>query len=291
MAIPSVTFGHRLPVAISGFGAVAPPRIEALSIVEELAVGPRPVVGTCLFVEDIDERTVEHISALLEILLLRIALRIGPDAHHQTSMQLVHGVGQSLRIGIIAGIHLHHAPALGPVVPVLHNHIDGNPATAELTHRLDDLGTAVVTLLRLDVAKQIARHHRRLSGERTHTVHDTIHRSSLHEIIIQSLGSLQFDESLAVAVVKSHTATRIEKQAVARRGGDYGNHGLQIVLAEPKFLSLEVEQVLHVGAPSVERLIGRECETHLPAPRGAHRVALQHVHHHLLAIGGPFDSA
>ena len=130
-----------------------------------------------------------------------------------------------------------------------------------------------------------------MSGERTHTVHDTIHRSSLHEIIIQSLGSLQFDESLAVAVVESHTATRIKEQAVARRGGDYGNHGLQIVLAKPKFLSLEVEQVLHVGAPSVERLIGRECETHLPAPRGAHRVALQHVHHYLLAIGSPFDSA
>ena len=144
--IPSIALGHGVPVRVERLGAVAPPSVKPVA--EELAVGVVPVKGTGLGIESVVDGAIEHETPAGEVLGLRTVSRIWPNGNHQPRVQGVDGIGQRLGVWIKAAVHLDVPPLpRGPVVPVLHDNIQGHLAAAILLHHVHQLLGIGVPLL------------------------------------------------------------------------------------------------------------------------------------------------
>ena len=135
-------------------------------------------------IEGIIHRVFEHKTTLAEILFLGTILRIGPDAHHQSGIHGMYGVGKSLWVGIILAVHLHISPTLRPIVPVLHNHIHRHMATAIFPHGIDEVVRRDITLLRLDISEGIERKQLHSAREITIPLDNILHPVTLNKIVV-----------------------------------------------------------------------------------------------------------
>ena len=100
-------------------------------------------------------------------------------------MHAVNGVCKRTLVRIIFRHHSHRAPLSSwPIVPVLHYHINGDMPLAECLQRFQQVIAANITLLRLRVAKEIARHHGCLARKPSVTLNGLVLSCALHEVIV-----------------------------------------------------------------------------------------------------------
>ena len=80
---------------------------------------------------------VVHPALGVELLVVvGVDVELRPDTNHEATMHLVDAVEHLLWVGVARGFELVAAPlVLRPVVPVLHNIVDGYLAAAELSQR------------------------------------------------------------------------------------------------------------------------------------------------------------
>ena len=257
MVVPSVWliaywFWYFVPVAIKRFTTITPPGIKAIR--EELVVGIFPVVAASIGIEGIIHRVFEHKTTLAEILFLGTILRIGPDAHHQSGVHGMYGVGKSLRVGIILAVHLHISPTLWPIVPVLHNHIHRHMATAIFPQGINEVVRRDITLLRLDISEGIERQQLHLARKIAVALDDVVHPVTFDKVVVNLLGCLHLHcKTLAVRRIL-HGATGIEKQTVTLWRQEHRDSHLQIMLREPQGFAQEVHIVFHVCTKTIQRL-------------------------------------
>ena len=81
-------------------------------------------------------------------------IELGPNANHESATHGVYRVEHGLRVGEARGLKGVVAPVLQfPVIPVLHNVVDGDAAVAELGKRLLDVLRTLVALAALPEAQ------------------------------------------------------------------------------------------------------------------------------------------
>ena len=289
MAVPTVSFGHRSPIRIQRFRAVAPPSIE--TVAEEFPVGIFPIARPGQGIESVIHRTGQHKATPLKVFRLGAVRRVGPNGHHQLGIPRMYGICQRTWVGIVFTVHLHVPPlSARPIIPILHDDIQRHLPPTVFLHDVHKLLRMSIAFLRLNVTENIPGHHRRLSRQLAVLGHDAIHRRSFHEIIIHLFGGFQFHETAFRPVLELHPATRIEQQAVAGRGVQHRYHLFQVMLAQVHRLAPQVEEIFHVASQTIKRLAFRPAEMIPELPSPPHRVAAKHVHHFLLSVGRFLDS-
>ena len=232
MAFGGILLAKILPIGIEWLRGVAPPSIE--TIVEKLLTRILPIEVACLGTEGIiGICTTNEEATFSEIVGLRRIGERGPNGNHQSRVLGVDAIGKCAFVGEVARVHLHVPPtAWLPIVPILHNHIYGDMLATKPSQGQQQLFAAVVSLLRLRVAKEIARHHGRAVRQPTIGTDGLVHRGSLHKVVIELRGCSDVD----APAVEAHFATCIDEQAVASGGGEHRHHRLEIVLTEIKRL-------------------------------------------------------
>ena len=235
---------YLIPVAVERFTAVAPPGIEAIA--EELPVGILPIEFAGIRVKGVVDRVLEHIAPFPEVVGFGTVLRIGPDAYHQLGVKTVDGVGERLGTGIETRVHLHVPPALWPVVPVLHDHVEGHVALAVFAHRGDELSRRGVALFRLDISKGVAGQQLYPAREVTVAAHHIVESLAGNKVIVELAGCLHLHGERVAAGCVFHRAAHVEEQAVALWRDEHGDRDLEVVLGEPQRLAEQVHIVLHV---------------------------------------------
>ena len=173
VAIPSISIRFPSPVGIHRLTAVAPPGIEALT--EKLIIDLSPIHVASLSAEDIVARVLQHQSCLAELTLLRTVHRVGPHRYHQVRIQRMHRVGQPLRVRIVAAVHLRISPSLGPVAPVLHDHVDGDLSLAKLVQVAHYVVLTHIARATLHVTRHISGQHGRIARQQAVLCHHLVH--------------------------------------------------------------------------------------------------------------------
>ena len=110
---------------------------------------------------------VVHPAVLIQLLVVvNGVVELRPDRDHEAAVHLVHISEHLLRIGIARCLEGVVAPRIEfPIVPVLHDVINGNVALAELTQRLHNLLLRLVALAALPEAQHPFRIERGLTRE------------------------------------------------------------------------------------------------------------------------------
>ena len=153
---------------------------------------------------------------LLVVVGIHVELR--PHADHETSVHLVNAVQHGLGVGIARSLKLMAAPlVLGPVVPVLHNIVDGDVALAELAQRLLNLLRRLVALTALPEAQHPLGVQAGLARQGTVAADDLVEVLTADEVVIHVLRHLAPDGELAALLVAAglcHTQTAVGLGAV-----------------------------------------------------------------------------
>ena len=94
-----------------------------------------------------------------------------------------------LRVGKAGGVEGVRAPLpLGPVLPVLHDHVEREASRAELLHRAHELVRRLVALAALPVAEGPARRQRGAPRQRAVAADHLVERRPAHEDVVDALG-------------------------------------------------------------------------------------------------------
>ena len=90
------------------------------------------------------------------------------------------------------GIELVRTPRIDrPVLPVLHDVVEGNLPPPELPDHIQRLPGGFIALPRLPQAKGPVWQHRCLAGEQTITGNHLVGRRAIHEVIINAIAHLR----------------------------------------------------------------------------------------------------
>src|SRR5581483_412821 len=102
-------------------------------------------------------------------------MRIAPDGDHEFHMLIVQTFHQLRRLRILGFVPLVTAPAVfAPVLPVLHDEIDGDLTLAKFRRRIEQLLLAGITLAALPEAVSPFRPERRLTRDGTVACDDVV---------------------------------------------------------------------------------------------------------------------
>ena len=134
------------------------------------------------------QRRLVEITGLLHRVKVRCAgIKFSPDRNHQVRVLVVNGFDPAAGIGEPRGIKLMRTPGvLAPVLPVLHDVVEGNGQPAEFVYHVKALLRRLVTLPRLPQAERPFRHQRSLSGQLSVAGNHAIHRRAINKIIIHA---------------------------------------------------------------------------------------------------------
>ena len=230
LAIP-----HGGAVADIGLRGIHPPGIDTILILREEVVVhlfPEQLAGTGIVgiveradiaraypvVDIVRDGLMVHPALGIDFLVVvGIAVELGPDGNHEAATHLVYLVEHSLRIGIARGFKLVGAPLiLLPVVPVLNDVVARNLALAELRQRADNLVGRLITLTALPEAQHPLGIDGSLACQRTVAADDLVGIAAGNEVIVHVLGHLAPDAELVLILTNllGDTQTAIADTAV-----------------------------------------------------------------------------
>ena len=112
-------------------------------------------------------------------------------------VQVVDGLDPGDGIGKAGGIELVRAPGVGaPVLPVLHDVVEGDLALAELLDDIKRLVGGLVTLARLPEAEDPVGQHCGLAGEEAIAGDDLIGGGAVDEGVVDAVADLRPERSV-----------------------------------------------------------------------------------------------
>ena len=115
---------------------------------------------------------------------LRVLVYLRPNAEHQSDVHLVETVGEQAWSRVVGLVELHGVPSVTtPVLPVLHDDVDGQPFLSEALCCRQYLVLRVEALAAMDVSQCPLRHERRLARQFSVGGHDFIGRSHEHRVV------------------------------------------------------------------------------------------------------------
>ena len=195
-------------------------------------------------------------------------------------MHLVDAVNHRLWIGIARGLELMTAPlVLGPVVPVLHDVVDGYLSLTELSQRREQLVLCLVALTTLPEAQRPLRVERGLARQRAIARDDLVEVLACNEVVVHVARHLAPDGELAlVGVELGHAQSAIGHVAVGLP--------LDAQLHAPVLAQHLVEPV-GIGIPGCAPTLGH----HLLTVDVDLDVASIIEHELILLVGGGLDEA
>ena len=104
-----------------------------------------------------------------------------------------------IRIGKALGIEFVRTPGIGtPVLPILHDVVEGNLPLAELPDHIERLIGCLVALPRLPQAEDPVRHHGRLAGKQTIAVNDPVSGRAVDKVIVGAFADLRPQRGVGV---------------------------------------------------------------------------------------------
>ena len=187
-----------------GFGRVHPPGVDALR--ENIRVDLRPEELARVGIEGIVKgvRLVDPVLdvfgqvGLVEIAfglhlfgVFRIGIELAPDRDHQMRVGGVDGAGPAFGIGKARGIELMRAPGVRlPILPILHDVVEGNFALAELLDDVERLLRGLIALARLPEPEGPVGRYRSFAGEQTVASDDLVDRRSVDELVVDAVANL-----------------------------------------------------------------------------------------------------
>ena len=231
LAIP-----HRGAVSHVRFRGIHPPRIDAVVVFRiEMLVHllpeqfPRPlrigiverthITGTHPVAYVVLHSLLIHPTLAVQLLVVvGAAVELRPHADHVPAMQLMHLVQHALRVRETRCLKIVAAPfVLLPVVPVLHDVVDGDVAFAELFQRARQLVSRLVAFAALPEPHHPFRIHRRLARQGAVATDDLIHIFARNHIVIHVTAHLAPDAQLSLflrCARCSHTQSAVAHTAV-----------------------------------------------------------------------------
>ena len=97
------------------------------------------------------------------------------------------GVGKAKGIKLVRAVG---AGVAGPVLPVLHDDIQGNSAPAKLSDDIEALLRGLIALARLPQAKGPERHHRGVAGDLAIAGDDAVDVRAVAEVIVDAVANV-----------------------------------------------------------------------------------------------------
>ena len=186
-------------------GGVHPPGIDAFG--EEASVDLRPEELARVGVEGVVEgvglaNPVAHMLGEVGLIeeavgvhlfgVIGIGIELAPDRDHEMGVQVVDGLDPADGIGKAGGIELVRAPGVcAPVLPVLHDVVEGNLALAELLDHVEELVGGLVPLARLPQAEDPVGQHGGFAGEEAIAGDDLIGGRAVDEGVIDAVADLR----------------------------------------------------------------------------------------------------
>ena len=195
--------GPGLAVAQVGFARIHPPRIYlpavfAVEVLVHLApehllrVGVVGIVEGLGIAEEVHKRIFDRLHIYIAVFLhLRevrgVGIELRPYRNHIAAVHGVDVVQHLLRVGKALFVELMAAPLVRfPVLPVLHDVVDGDAPAAELCEGGHDLFLGGIAFAALPEAHGPARHHLRLACEGAVAGYDRVGRRPCDEVVIDA---------------------------------------------------------------------------------------------------------
>ncbi len=160
-----------------------------------------------------------------------LAVRIAPDGNHELEMEVVQPLDQLRGLRVMAFVPLVGAPAIfAPILPVLHDEIGGNAATAKLGGRVEQLLLARVTLAALPEAERPFRPERSPAGGGAVAGDDVVELGTVKDRVIDRLAEIGAERR----VVGNRPAKELhvppstangDRHGLVRRQGDFSDDG------------------------------------------------------------------
>ena len=174
------------PVGLKGFGAVAPPGVDAVA--EQALFGLLPVQARAVRAEGVIGGLVAQQEAVVfHFLPVGAAWTHNrPDGDHQAGIEGVQVGHHAVGVGEALGVKRLLPPQIaGPRLPVQHDAVERQLAAAVLPHDFDQLILRDVALFGLDIAKRPLGQHRRMPGQPADFVDDLVEFGAVEEVIVQ----------------------------------------------------------------------------------------------------------
>src|ERR1019366_2871273 len=119
------------------------------------------------------------------------AIKFTPDADHQMRMAVVDGFDPTDGVGETHGIKSMAPPLIqAPVLPVLNDVVERNPALAEAVHHIKARLLGFVSLPALPEPECPLRDHHRLAREIPHAGDHLVNRRAIDEVIVDAASNL-----------------------------------------------------------------------------------------------------
>ena len=99
----------------------------------------------------------------------------------------MHRVCKCLGVGVVLGIHLHVAPSLRPIVPILDYHVDRHMTATVLAEGVYYVIGRHIAFLGLRISEQIAGHEGHFAGKVTVASYDIVHTMPLYKVVVKFL--------------------------------------------------------------------------------------------------------
>ena len=126
-----------------------------------------------------------------------VAIELGPYGDHEAAVHPMHAVEHRLWVREAGGLKLVAAPLiLRPVVPVLHDIVNGNVTASELSQRADNLILRLIALPTLPEAQHPLGIERGLARQRAVTADDLVEIVARNEVVVHILSHLAPDAQL-----------------------------------------------------------------------------------------------
>ena len=218
-------------------GGVQPPAINALGIEPLLQILPIEVVG--LGIEGIIElepcpaRGLEQKTVLVHFFVeLAIGPQPSPDGNREMEVETVERLHHLGRLGIADAIPDHPAPVAhgAPVVPVLDNVVDRDPALAVFLRHRHHLVLGVVVLLALPVSVGPLSVHGRGTSESAVTRNGAIDVVALYHVVVEVVTNVGGDGQPIGPVLEDGLGSVVPQKPVALGRNQEGRTGLRVGL-------------------------------------------------------------
>ena len=167
-----------------------------------------------------------------------------PDADHEMGMLAVDVVNHPPAVAEVLCKEVHRVPKIvgTPILPILDDAVERHLQFAVLVHHALRLSSTFVSLLRLPEAVCPQREHGYVAGEVPHLRHHAIHRTTIHEIVVDALSCLGGECHASLVVIKLCGRVVLPIQPPPFYALQHVLEILQIALLHPLVLATAVEE-------------------------------------------------
>ena len=154
-------------VVVLGFGSIEPPHIDVVRF-QQLVAEVLPVECGCIGVEEIDPVGAVDVVAAAAYLFSEggVDIYFRPYRQHELHIHGVELAGHGGGVGVAVFVELHGIPSIfAPILPVLHDDVEGYAALLKLACVVEQFGLGVVAFAAVYVSQHVVEHGWSGAGE------------------------------------------------------------------------------------------------------------------------------